>query len=284
LSHRLRGQFIAGEAGPLAVVLWEPPVGTPLRCGALFLPPFGDEMNKSRRTVAMQARALAAAGCAVAVLDPRGTGDSAGDHRDATWDGWHCDVRVAWDWLAQCVPAPRALWGLRLGCVLACEAVVRKAVAASVLLLWQPVASGRLFFDQLLRVSTAKGLLGASDAGPDSRSLRHALQRGQAVELAGYEIDPALVAGAESFAWESAAMPGMPVLIRETTMSDPPTASASASRIAEQLRRGGAVVDLDTVTGPSFWASLEIAEAPHLVTATTTGLQAMFSAREAASS
>ena len=45
-------------------------------------------MNKARRMVAMQCRALAEAGGVAAVVDLRGTGDSGGEHGDATWDGW----------------------------------------------------------------------------------------------------------------------------------------------------------------------------------------------------
>jgi len=42
-------------------------------------------MNKSRRMVALQARALAGRGFAVLQMDALGCGDSAGDMQDATW-------------------------------------------------------------------------------------------------------------------------------------------------------------------------------------------------------
>lgn len=56
-------------------------------------PPFGEEMNKSRRTLAWSARHFARHGWAVLALDLGGTGDSAGDFGDATWAGWIDDAR-----------------------------------------------------------------------------------------------------------------------------------------------------------------------------------------------
>ena len=76
------------------------------RFAALYVPPALDEMNKSRRMAALQARALARLGGTVALFDPRGTGDSAGEHGDATWDDWRCDVLTAWRWLGERVSVP----------------------------------------------------------------------------------------------------------------------------------------------------------------------------------
>src|SRR3546814_1526626 len=61
------------------------------------------EMNRSRRMAALQARALAALGIDVLLLDLFGTGDSAGDFRDARWEIWREDAMAAVAWLgARC--------------------------------------------------------------------------------------------------------------------------------------------------------------------------------------
>ena len=52
----------------------------------LYIHPFAEEMNKSRRMAALQARALAKAGYAVLQLDLLGCGDSSGDFGDALID------------------------------------------------------------------------------------------------------------------------------------------------------------------------------------------------------
>lgn len=64
------------------------------RC-VLFVPPFGEEMNKCRRQVTETAEALILAGYAVLTFDLIGTGDSSGEFTDAKWDAWRSDVASA---------------------------------------------------------------------------------------------------------------------------------------------------------------------------------------------
>ena len=83
----------------------------------LYLHPFAEEMNKSRRMAALACRALAEAGHAVLQIDLRGCGDSSADFGDASWGDWQDDVRLGLAWLDAHTPAdaPLWLWGLRAG-------------------------------------------------------------------------------------------------------------------------------------------------------------------------
>ena len=65
----------------------------------VYVHPFTEEMNKSRRMAAMQARALAQAGFEVLQIDLLGCGDSSGGFGDATWAAWVADVTSACLWL-----------------------------------------------------------------------------------------------------------------------------------------------------------------------------------------
>ena len=112
--------FLESPRGPLFCLFLFPSEKPPVE-GVLYLPPFAEEMHKSRRMAALQARALARAGYAVLQLDLSGCGDSAGDFGDATWDAWRDDIRLAYGWLAGQVPGAITLWGLRLGACLAVE-------------------------------------------------------------------------------------------------------------------------------------------------------------------
>ena len=67
-----------------AVLHWPAEPRVPLGL-VVHAPAFAEEMNKSRRMVALQARALAEDGLAVLLVDPLGCGDSPGDFGDATW-------------------------------------------------------------------------------------------------------------------------------------------------------------------------------------------------------
>ena len=70
------------------------PVGA-ARGGIVYLHPFAEEMNKSRRMAALQSRMLAARGFAVLQIDLFGCGDSSGDFGDARWEIWRQDVALA---------------------------------------------------------------------------------------------------------------------------------------------------------------------------------------------
>jgi exosortase A-associated hydrolase 2 len=261
------GVFVEGPAGALAVVVWAPAQSAPVAT-ALYLPPFGDEMNKSRRMVALQARALAAAGWAVAALDPRGTGDSAGDHAQATWQGWREDALHVWHWLRQHYPPPSLLWGLRLGAHLAADLAGECRVSPAALLLWQPVPSGRTFFQQQLRAGMIRGI-GSGEDPREAQSPRARLEAGGIVEIAGYGIHPDLVAGAERADASLPLRTSMPVIVREVTVASPAVASPGIARVAARWRDAGAKVDAEAITGASFWAAQEIAEVPGLVASTT---------------
>lgn len=238
----------------------------------LHLPAAFDEMNKSRRTTALQARALARAGAVVAMLDPRGTGDSEHEHRDATWESWREDAQLAFAWLRERAAAPCIAWGTRLGALLAAQLVASRAIPAHALLLWQPVASGRSFFNQFLRVATAQQLTDRHAPGVDTRAVRTALASGVVVEIAGYALNPQLVAGAEAVELEALDVPRCPVVWRESTPSNPPTLSPSTRATAARWTAAGADVDVRAICGPSFWAAQEIAEASSLVDDSTSAV------------
>ena len=68
--------------------LYHPPQGSPPQGRVLYLHPFAEELNSTRRVVAQQARALAKAGYGVLQIDLLGCGDSSGEFADATWAAW----------------------------------------------------------------------------------------------------------------------------------------------------------------------------------------------------
>lgn len=78
----------------------------PARGAVLYIHPFAEEMNKSRRMAARQARLLASSGFCVLQMDLLGCGDSSGVFEDATWDLWLKDVLYACDHLRSRSQAP----------------------------------------------------------------------------------------------------------------------------------------------------------------------------------
>src|SRR5690606_21476775 len=179
--------------------------------GCVFVAPFGEEMNKSRRMAGMQARALASQGVAVLQMDLYGCGDSSGDFRDARMETWLRDIVAAVDWMHAQKLGPVRLWGLRLGALMAARvAAEMRPGGLQALLLWQPVASGKTHLAQFLRVGVAAEMLSAPEARAQG-SLRKRLQAGECVEVGGYEITPALAEGMEELVMPQAGTLDIPL-------------------------------------------------------------------------
>lgn len=236
----------------------------------VYVHPFAEEMNKSRRMAALQSRALAAAGYAVLQIDLLGCGDSSGDFGDASWDDWVADIVGAVDWVRERHDAPLTLWGLRAGCLLAAAAAQRIDVPAD-FLFWQPATAGKLVLQQLLRLRLAAEMEGSGARGLMA-SLRTDLAAGEAVDVAGYRIAPALAAGLE------AATLAPPVSYRThvawlevSSRADTPLLPASTAAVA-RWQEAGHRSTAEVVQGPAFWQTAEIEEAPELIGTTVAAL------------
>jgi hypothetical protein len=66
----------------------------------------------------------------------------------------------------------------------------------------------------------------------------------------------------------------MPVIWREATIAPSEALAPASTRIVDRWRSLGVEVDARPVEGASFWASQEIAEAPHLAESTTSAIGA----------
>jgi len=247
----------------------------PCRGAFLYLPPFGEEMNKARRMAALQAAELARRGYAVLQLDLHGCGDSAGDFADASWDSWLADVASGLQWLADtlgpALPQAPGLWGLRLGALLALDYASRAAQAPASLLLWQPVLQGSAHLTQFLRLKVAARMLGDEPAEGGTASLRAALARGETLEIAGYSLAPALALGFDGLD-ASRLAPPCPVQWCEVVPEAGRPLPPAAARVLKAWQEAGVAAEARTAAGPQFWASQEIAEAPALLAATCDAL------------
>lgn len=247
------------------------PDGQAVRKGAVvFVPPFAEELNKSRRMVALQSRALAAAGHAVLQVDLLGCGDSSGDFAEATWESWLADVELACAWLERRIAdVPLWLWGLRTGCLLANDAANRMSRPVN-LLFWQPVLSGKQFLQQFLRLKLAAELLGGESKGVIERA-RSQLRDGQAVEVAGYLLAAALAAGIEKADLLLPHRSGRVEWLEISGKAEATLSPAAQARLA-QWHAAGQTTRSHLVGGPPFWQTSEIAECPELIETTLDAL------------
>lgn len=249
-------RFIDGARGRILVVARFPRASSGQ--AVLIVPPFAEEMNKSRRAIALLADALAARGIATLLPDLGGTGDSAGEFADADWDAWRRDVAAAAGWAdAEGWPV-HAVLGIRLGCVLAAEAVSRMPRPVSRTVFWAPVQDGQTYLTQFLRLRVAATMV--SDGPAETTAiLRSRLLAGEVVQVAGYALGPRLARQLDEIRLADAVSPALGELCwMEVTRTEPPEMTEAASRAIEKARASGARVTPRAVGGEPFWASTEI--------------------------
>ena len=254
------------SGGEQRLALFHAPAGE-VRSRILYLHPFAEEMNKSRRMVALACRALAAAGHAVLQIDLRGCGDSSADFGDASWADWQADVRLGLDWLdTHVAAAPQWLWGLRVGSLLACADWGRPVN----FLFWQPSVSGKLALQQFLRLKLAAEMASGATKGL-MESMKAELAAGGEVEIAGYRLAAGLASGLDAAALGPIGLPGrvewLEVNAREGAVLSPVSEQALKS-----WSDAGWQVRAQIVPGPGFWATSEIELAPALLEATVAAL------------
>jgi exosortase A-associated hydrolase 2 len=264
--------FLSADQGERFCLYHEPEPGVPPRGAILYVHPFAEELNKSRRMVSLQARAYAQAGFGVLQIDLYGCGDSSGDLATACWEIWLDDLARAWQWLAERNLGPRYLWGLRLGALLALDFALH--ARPETLILWQPALSGRAHLNQFARLQSTARLFSNAPAAE------------QQAEVAGYLMAPALSAAIERL---DAATLVPPCPVQWLELSAPPPSAADDYSIAaggasivlqpasalliERWVTSGTPVQAYPLRGEPFWSSAEIGIVPELLAASSAALE-----------
>lgn len=261
--------FIDSSAGNLFAVYWPPASGIVTKA-IVHVPAFAEEMNKSRRMVALQAKAFAKQGYAVLVLDLFGTGDSVGDFGEATWQIWLQNIDTGIDWLKQQGAQSIALWGLRTGVLLAMDFATCRQQPIERLIAWQPVVNGDVFITQFLRLRVVAAMMDSSAPREKTSDLKRQLLEGQAIEVAGYLLNPDLIN--PLMALRADRLTGQAVkemaIFEVVSSVDNPVAIGNTPLLSI-LQEQNINASLTKVVGEAFWASQEISEAPDLIKITT---------------
>ena len=264
----VRPAFIDGRAGRLFVLDYRP--AGKLRGDILFVPPFAEEMNCSRRMVALQARRFARAGYRTIVPDLYGTGDSDGDFADATWSLWKHDLETVRYSLAEAgSDAPAIVWSLRLGAILAADAINDGRLEASRLLLWSPCLDGSVFLRQFLRLRLMAAMIANGGKSETVEHLKAQLDAGESLEVAGYELSAVLAREIERARLQPLlAGRRLPVDWYEMVLDASRPFPPGPARAASALAAAGLAVRTIPVPGPLFWSTPEIATPEALLDAT----------------
>ena len=266
----MQAGFLDSRQGAVFYIL-HPPVTELVRGCILYSPPFAEELNKSRRMVALQARQLAAAGYAVLLLDLYGCGDSGGEFEAATWSVWQDDLDTALGYMQQQYTAPLIVWGLRTGCLLLSNWLNQRQIQPAATLFWQPVLNGELFLTQFLRLRVAAGLF--SGQKETTAQLRARLDAGETLEVAGYALNSTLAQ--QLAAARLNPPPAGEVIWLEVSQSDTGTLPPASQRLVDAWRGQEYRVDTAVVSGEAFWTTQQIIEVPDLLALTQHYLQSV---------
>ena len=106
--------------------------------------------------------------------------------------------------------------------------------------------------------------------GETTKSLRAALDAGETLEIAGYELTPALVQSLESVDLKAAAPPeGIPVDWFEVAPQADRATPPASQRVIDRWQESGVAVDVETVAGEAFWTIQETTLVPPLIERTS---------------
>jgi hypothetical protein len=123
---------------------------------------------------------------------------------------------------------------------------------------------------QFLRLDSVAARLGK--AGPAIQtSAQQRLAAGESVRIAGYEISAGLARGMEHARLQAVPQVGQVAWFDVNTQSDAPPAPATQQAL-KAWSDAGIAVRHQRVTGPAFWQTVEVEEAPALLAATTAAL------------
>lgn len=246
----------------------------------LHLPAFAEEMNKSRRMVALAAQRFAEFGWLTVQVDLAGCGDSSGDWNDYSWAAWLQDIDAAVAYTRSlCPTAPLVLWSLRAGALLTVDWLKLRGEVFP-LLLWQPVVNGQQHLTQFLRVRAAADMLEGSAERTDLAQLREQLAAGTTVDIAGYPLNAAVADGLAAARFAVPADFALPVLLAEVVAGGEDGRLSLSPAMRKLVESWPAQQGLTTqaVSGMTFWNTVDITTAPALIDASMNWLQATWGA------
>jgi len=177
----------------------------------LIVPPFAEELNRSRRFLTLLRKKLSSAGSTVAMVDLFGTGDSEGEFADASVDIWLDDLNRITELYTPEEGGTLLLLGVRSGCLLI-EKLLRDSncgqmsKSVSNIIYVQPEISGYDVVQRMLRTRVAARRF-AGDKSETTEKLWSRLENGDSVDTSGYVIGSSLGLSMRSLLIDPQALP-----------------------------------------------------------------------------
>lgn len=231
----------------------------------IILPPFADEMNKSRHIICKFIRLVTQQGYSCYLMDHFGTGDSEGNLNDANLALWRADLQLLIGQLATDGYQQVNFLAVRFGALQLFDLLNKNNLALPVehVMLWQPVFELKKFWQQFFRIKIAEQM--ALGEKLSQQQLEQQLAQDEVVEIAGYPISQSFysstldgeyhlpnsgAASAATLSWLEVSQMAMP--------------GANVQKHLNQLQQSGPV-NFHLVPEAPFWNTTELANAETLL-------------------
>lgn len=245
---RVNASFFGDRLRPLFGIHHPPRSREARGTGVVLCHPIGQEYLRAHRAFTQLSNLLSREGFHVFRFDYFGTGDSAGDIREATVARWQTDVSAAIQELVAKSGTPEvSLVGLRFGAALAISAALRDSRVVRDIVLWDPVVSGKSYLRGL------SVLHGAMLQDPWRFAVPRAESRGaHEDELLGFAISTSLRAEIERIRLARQAPPVVKrigLLVSEDR--------SDYAELRDRLATSSVPVDYRVVPGAGEWDRLD---------------------------
>lgn len=254
LDVKLEPFYLESQSGSIFCLLTAIP-DADLKEIWIYLPPFAEEANRCRAMAAMQARRLSKHGIGVLFVDYYGTGDSAGEFSETSWELWKQDAHAAIKWVKekQGNAVKTRLWGIRLGAVLAAEIADENREEINHLVFWQPVVDAKLTMTQFLRIRVASAM-DRGEPKTTTKEVRQQFEEGKGIEIAGYHLSARLAQEIDSKRLKNYKnLSGITVDWFELVNEQTNEFSIPGQKLIENWKEEGITVKTHGFTGPAFW-------------------------------
>jgi len=241
----------------------------------LIVPPFAEEMNKSRKMMSLLLAKIASDDTCGYLFDLYGTGDSEGDFSQATWDMWRLNLIDMLDYIgAQEGVEQISIVAIRTGALLVNSVLAEEHAVSSKISsvhYWNPVFNASLFIAQFLRLKLAANMMRSNGPKVGVKDLRQQLQDEGELEVAGYTLNQDLIEGMEAAAF--ALHPSMARL--DLHFYELSALKQITPGLMKKISELGGEADLrftHVVDGAQFWSTQEVSICEPLLSLTKKNL------------
>ena len=157
----------------------------------ILVPPFAEEMNRSRRMYVLCARLLANSGTHAVLFDFSGTGDSSGEWGQFSYNDWMGDIKHVYTHCSSFADNVSFI-ALRFGALILSDVISQSNIDVDRCIFWDPIENGEILIRQLIRIKIAAAMAVESKKLTTKEILADIESVGY-LESGGYKISKSLI-------------------------------------------------------------------------------------------